>query len=66
MTTEERMTLLELAGKAGEPTFLRDLAEFVLQKLMEIETDDRCGAGRYDRSDDRSNYRNGYPCSESS
>ncbi|MBF0615070.1 MAG: IS256 family transposase [Magnetococcales bacterium] len=60
MTTEERMTLLSLAEKAGEPTFLRDLAEFVLQRLMEIEVEGHCGASRYDRNDERSNYRNGY------
>ncbi|MBF0176953.1 MAG: IS256 family transposase [Magnetococcales bacterium] len=60
MTPEDRMTLLTLAEKSGEPSFLRDLGEFVLQKLMEIEAEERCGAGRYDRSDERSNYRNGY------
>lgn len=44
MTSEDRMALLALAEKAGEPTFLRDLAEFVLQRLMETEVEGHCGA----------------------
>jgi hypothetical protein len=51
MTTEDRMALLALAEKAGEPIFLRELAEFTLQRLMGLEVEDRCGAGRYTRSD---------------
>ncbi len=31
-----------------------------LQPLMELETDERCGAARHERSEQRTNGRNGY------
>ena len=40
--------------------FLRSLAETVLQILMEADVDGLIGAGRYERSGERSTYRNGY------
>jgi putative transposase len=58
--TDESMALVELAEKAGETDFLREVGEFVLQRLMEFEAQGRCGAGRHERSAERVNRRNGY------
>ena len=35
--TEDRMALLELAEKHADGDFLRELGQFVLQRLMEAE-----------------------------
>ena len=37
-----------------------ELGQFTLQRLMELETDERCGAARHERSEQRINRRNGY------
>ena len=58
--TEDRLPLAELLQKAGDGDFLRAVAEAVLQLLMESDADGLIGAGRYERSAERLNYRNGY------
>ena len=58
--TEERLPLAELLAKAGDGDFLRSVAEAVLQLLMETDVDGLIGAGRHERSGDRTTYRNGY------
>ena len=58
--TEESMALIELAEQHAGNDFLRELGQFALQRLMELETDERCGAGRHERSEERVNRRNGY------
>ena len=58
--TEERLALAELLEKAGESDFLRAVAEAVLQLLMEADVEGLIGAGRYERSGERSTWRNGY------
>jgi putative transposase len=58
--TEDRLPLAELLQKAGEGDFLRAVAEAVLQLLMEADVEGLVGAGRYERSPERSNYRNGF------
>jgi len=45
---------------AGDGDFLRSVAEAVLQVLMESDVEGLIGAGRYERSPERSNYRNGF------
>jgi putative transposase len=57
--TEDRLPLVELLQKAGEGDFLRSVAEAVLQLLMEADAEGLIGAGRYERSADRLNWRNG-------
>lgn len=39
---------------------LRELGQLVLQRLMDAEAEQRCGAGRHERSEDSVNQRNGY------
>jgi transposase-like protein len=58
--TEERLVLAELLEKAGEGDFLRAVAEAVLQLLMETDVEGLIGAGRYERSGERTTWRNGH------
>jgi putative transposase len=46
--------------KAGGDDFLRSVAEAVVQLLMETDVDGLIGAGRHERSGERTTYRNGY------
>src|SRR5580658_4437270 len=58
--TEERLALSELLEKAGDGDFLRSVAEAVLQLLMETDVEGLIGAGRYERSGERTTWRNGH------
>ena len=58
--TEDRLPLAELLAKAGDSDFLRSVAEAVVQLLMETDVEGLIGAGRHERSGDRTTYRNGY------
>ena len=57
--TDDRMALIEALQKADDGNFLRSLAETVLQILMEADVEGMIGAGRYERSGERSTWRNG-------
>jgi transposase-like protein len=43
-----------------DPDFLREGVRVLTELLMELEVQDQIGAGRYERTADRSTYRNGY------
>jgi putative transposase len=58
--TAETLPLAELLAKAGDGDFLRSVAEAVAQLLMETDVEGLIGAGRHERSGDRTTYRNGY------
>ena len=58
--TEERRPLAELLAKSGDGDFLRGVAEAVVQLLMETDVEGLIGAGRHERSGERTTYRNGY------
>lgn len=58
--TEDRLPLAELMAKAGDGDFLRSVAEAVVQLLMETDVDGLIGAGRHERTGERTTYRNGY------
>ena len=58
--TEVRLPLAELLAKAGDGDFLRSVAEAVVQLLMETDVEGLIGAGRHERSGERTTYRNGY------
>ncbi|MEZ0000858.1 IS256 family transposase [Sinorhizobium fredii] len=58
--TDDRLPLVELAAKSGDPDFLRAIAESVLQLIMEADVDGLIGAGRYERGESRQTWRNGY------
>jgi transposase-like protein len=54
------MALIEALQKADDGNFLRSLAETVLQILMEADVEGVIGAARYERSGERTTWRNGY------
>lgn len=54
------MALIELDEKHAGDDFLCELGQHTMQWLMELETDERCGAARHERSEQRNNRRNGY------
>ena len=58
--TDERLPLAELLAKAGDGDFLRSVAEAVVQLLMETDAEGMIGAGRHERTGERTTYRNGY------
>src|ERR1700761_7240043 len=58
--TEDRLPLAELLAKARDGDFLRSVAEAVVQLLMETDVEGLIGAGRYERSGERTTWRNGY------
>jgi transposase-like protein len=47
-------------AKAGDGDVLRSVAEAVVQLLMETDVEGLIGAGRHERSGDRTTDRNGY------
>ena len=61
MMTEDTMTLLfDQIQASTDGDFLRAIAAHTLQRLMEFEVDSLIGAGRHERSDERTTYRNGH------
>lgn len=46
--------------KTGDGDFLRVIAESVLQIIMEADVEGLVGAGRHERSGERTTWRNGY------
>ncbi len=59
--TEFDLSELLEAIKAGELTErIRASLEWILQRLIEAEATAKIGAGRYERSEDRTTQRNGY------
>ena len=58
--TDDRLPLADLLAKAGDGDFLRSVAEAVVQLLMETDVEGVIGAGRHERSGERTTYRNGY------
>jgi putative transposase len=59
---EERMAFPDLLRKGEEPAEepLRQMVRWAVQELMEAEVTAQIGAGRYERTDERSTQRNGY------
>ncbi len=58
--TERGMNLIEVVRQCGDQDLLRQLAETTLAKIMEFEVAELVGAGRHERSGERTSYRNGY------
>jgi transposase-like protein len=55
-----RLNTVTQATLLDEPDFLRELVQQALQTLLEAEMEAHLGAGRYERTDTRRGYRNGY------
>ena len=60
MTTKTNMALAELSEKGADADLLRDMIQFVAQRMMEMDTESLCAAAYGERSADRANSRNGY------
>ena len=58
--TNPTMALAELAEKGADIDMLRQMVQFMAQRLMELDVDGRCGAGYDEKSPERLNSRNGY------
>ena len=58
--TDDMITLRELMEKGSDATLLREMIGFAAQRLMELQTETLCGAGHGERSENRTNLRNGY------
>jgi transposase-like protein len=58
--TKTNMDLTELLQKHDQGDLLRSIAEAVLQLMMEADVEGLIGAGRHERAEQRTTWRNGY------
>jgi putative transposase len=58
--TKPSMALTDLAEKAPDADLLRQMIQFVAQRLMDMDVETLCGAGYDVKSAERTNSRNGY------
>lgn len=58
--TDLSIALSELVEKGGDVDVLREMLQFVAQRLMESDVEGRCGASYGERGPGRQNARNGY------
>src|SRR3954451_24221752 len=57
--TEDKIARRALLEKGSDATLLREMIGFAAQRLMELEAETACGAGHGERSESRTNLRNG-------
>jgi putative transposase len=60
MTTKSTIALAELAEKGADADLLRDMLQFVAQRMMDMDVESLCAAFYGERSPERLNSRNGY------
>ena len=58
--TKTTIALAELAEKGADVDLLRDMLQYVAQRLMDLDVENLCAATYDERSPDRTNSRNGY------
>ncbi|OQC03719.1 MAG: Transposase, Mutator family [Alphaproteobacteria bacterium ADurb.Bin100] len=58
--TNATIALTELAEKGADIDVLRQMVQFMAQRLMELDVEARCGAGYDEKNPERVNSRNGY------
>lgn len=58
--TDATIALNELAEKGADVDMLRQMVQFMAQRLMEFDVEALCGAGYEEKSAVRTNSRNGY------
>jgi putative transposase len=58
--TTATIALTELAEKGADIDVLRQMVQFMAQRLMELDVEARCGAGYDEKNPERLNSRNGY------
>jgi putative transposase len=60
MTSPTTMALTDLAAKGADADFIKQTLQFALQRLMEMDVEALCKAAYGERSEERTNSRNGY------
>jgi putative transposase len=60
MTTKTTIALADLVEKGADSELLRDMIQYVAQRMMELDTEGLCAAAYAERSPERTNSRNGY------
>ena len=61
--TDGSMALVDYLRKAGMDSdldLLRESVRVLSQRIIEAETEEQIGAGKYERAPERTTYRNGY------
>ena len=58
--TKASMALSELAEKGADADLLREMIQFVAQRMMDMDVEGLCAAAYGERSPERTNSRNGY------
>jgi len=58
--TQASMALTELVEKGADADLLRQMIQYVAQRLMDLDVEALCGAAYGERHTDRTNRRNGY------
>jgi putative transposase len=58
--TAATIALDELAEKGSDIDVLRQMVQFMAQRLMDMDIEGRCGAGYDEKNTERLNSRNGY------
>jgi putative transposase len=59
-TTKTNMALAELAEKGADADLLKQMIQYVAQRIMEMDAESLCAAAYGERSPERLNSRNGY------
>ena len=57
---DERIALKQLLDKGSDAELLSEMIGLVANRLMQLDVESLCKASRYERNDERENYRNGY------
>jgi putative transposase len=60
MTTKTTIALAELAEKGADADLLRDMIQYVAQRMMDMDVESLCQAAYGERTAERANSRNGY------
>ncbi len=60
MTTKTNVALAELAEKGADADLLKQMIQFVAQRMMDMDAESLCAAAYGERSPERLNSRNGY------
>ncbi len=59
MTTKSTIALADFVEKGADGELLRDMIQYVAQRMMELDTEGLCAAAFGERNPERINSRNG-------
>jgi putative transposase len=60
MTTKSNIALAELVEKGADADLLREMIQYVAQRMMDMDVESLCAAAYGGRNPERLNSRNGY------